>query len=536
MGLLRYTTVALQNMGRASGTRIDSSTWKRLNDLGICASKTIRGCRAGKHKQQKISVRISERRYINGVVKIRSIDTSNLRAVPQDKDNVFSAPINTRKSLPSLFVCNPCSLNNKMDEFRTVVHDQKVDIAVISESWFKPNMPEEHVQIDGFSLFSRPRIGRLHGVALYARDSFHPQAMDIITPDHLETVWVHLRPSFLPRTISGLYCAAIYSPPGDPYGDALIDHLQQTVDQITTDHPDAGIVIAGDMNRLDIAQLTTGVFTQVVKEPTRQRAVLDKIITNISGHYQKPRILPPVGHSDHNTVQWQPLPKSKPHNEIKTTHVRPIPDSALREFGQWIVQHDWMEVRNEQNVQSKCNSMYATLNEKMDHHFPSSCVKLHCRDKPWMKSHIKSLIRKRQVLFQKGDLQWKSVRNKIIRLISKAKVNYYHHRVQNVKSSNPAGWYREIRVMTKGSKPTPSIIPPPGTDPANTQQVADSINHHFTSIAKDIPVLDMDNLPAYLPAPEPCPSLQEWDVFNQLRRINSRKAGGPDGIPARIIR
>ena len=104
-----------------------------------------------------------------------------------------------------------------------------------------------------------------------------------------------------------------------------------------------------------------------------------------------------------------------------------------------------------------------------------------------------------------------------------------------MKSSNPAGWYREIRVMTKGSKSTPSIIQPSGIDPANTQQVADSINHHFTSIAKDIPVLDMNNLPAYLPAPESCPSLQEWDVFNQLRRINSRKAGGPDGIPARII-
>ena len=105
-----------------------------------------------------------------------------------------------------------------------------------------------------------------------------------------------------------------------------------------------------------------------------------------------------------------------------------------------------------------------------------------------------------------------------------------------MKSSNPAGWYREIRVMTKGSKSTPSIIPPSGIDPANTQQVADSINHHFTSIVKDIPVLDMNNLPAYLPAPEPCPSLQEWDVFNQSRHINSRKAGGADGVPARIIR
>ena len=122
------------------------------------------------------------------------------------------------------------------------------------------------------------------GVAIYARESLQPQTLDINIPDHLEAMWVRMGPAYLPRMISGLYCAAIYSPPGDPYGEALIDHLQQAVDQITTEHPDAGIVIAGDMNHLDIAQLTTGGFTQVVSEPTRQRAILDKIITNISDH------------------------------------------------------------------------------------------------------------------------------------------------------------------------------------------------------------------------------------------------------------
>ena len=424
MGYMRYTTGALLNIGRAAMPaigRLDSSIWNRLNEIGICASKTVRGCRAGIHKQRKISVIITERPYYKCVENVRTIDTTYLRTVPQNiKGGACSAP--EKKSLPSLFVCNPCSLNNKMDEFRTVVYDQKVDVAFISEFWFKPGMSDDHVQIYGFSLFSRPRVARPHGgVAIYARESLHPQAMDINIPEHLEIVWVRMRPNFLPRMISGLYCAAIYSPPGDSYGDALIDHLQQTVDQITTEHPDAGIVIAGDMNRLDIAQLTTGGFKQVVKESTRQRAVLDKIITNISDHYQKPNILPPVGHSDHNTVHWQPVTTSRMQNDIKITCVRPIPDSALREFGQWIVQHDWMEVQNVQDVQTKCDSMYGTLNKQIDRHFPSRCVKLHCRDKPWITSQIKSLIRKRQELFQKGNLRWKTLRNKIIRLISKKK-------------------------------------------------------------------------------------------------------------------
>ena len=119
---------------------------------------------------------------------------------------------------------------------------------------------------------------------------------------------------------------------------------------------------------------------------------------------------------------------------------------------------------------------------------------------------------------------------------AKAKKNHYHHSVQKLKSSNPSAWYREIRIMTTGITPNPTITPPPGVNPDNAKEVADSINNYFSSIAQHISPLDMTALPAYLPAPAPCPTIHEWDVYNQLKRINCRKAGGPDGVPARIIR
>ena len=44
-----------------------------------------------------------------------------------------------------------------------------------------------------------------------------------------------------------------------------------------------------------------------------------------------------------------------------------------------------------------------------------------------------------------------------------------------------------------------------------------------------------ESLPAYLPAPSPCPLLRPWDVYKALAKIKHRSACGPDGISTRLI-
>ena len=84
--------------------------------------------------------------------------------------------------------------------------------------------------------------------------------------------------------------------------------------------------------------------------------------------------------------------------------------------------------------------------------------------------------------------------------------------------------------MTTNNKSQPIIKPPPGTNPSNTTDVANSINDHFISIGKDIKALDISDLPAYLPAPESLPEIYPRDVCAKLGKIGRKKAGGPDGI------
>jgi hypothetical protein len=114
-----------------------------------------RARRGGSHIHRHIPI-VTSRRSAEAPTMQRGIDFTNLSKVT--KVNSVN-----KRSLPTLIVCNPCSLNNKIDEFQTLMNDNLVDIACISESWFKPDAPDDHLHIEDYCLFSKPRRDRLHG-------------------------------------------------------------------------------------------------------------------------------------------------------------------------------------------------------------------------------------------------------------------------------------------------------------------------------------------------------------------------------------
>ena len=62
------------------------------------------------------------------------------------------------------------------------------------------------------------------------------------------------------------------------------------------------------------------------------------------------------------------------------------------------------------------------------------------------------------------------------------------------------------------------------------QWLQEKINEFFINVASDITKLDLATLPSFLPASAPIPLVQPWEVYNELRYTNRRKAPGPDGI------
>ncbi len=85
-----------------------------------------------------------------------------------------------------------------------------------------------------------------------------------------------------PQSIASLCYCAVYSPPNNNNAYLVTYHLLETIDKITTSFPDAGVVIAGDMNRLDLSQHTMTICSGIVDGPTKGSAILEKIITCIN--------------------------------------------------------------------------------------------------------------------------------------------------------------------------------------------------------------------------------------------------------------
>ncbi|XP_033096907.1 uncharacterized protein LOC117101127 [Anneissia japonica] len=388
--------------------------------------------------------------------------------------------------LPTFFFCNPRSLNNKLNELSVVLESNNVDVAGIAESWFPANLPPELSNIDGYCTFSRPTTDeRGGGVALYVKNSIKCKVLtDIFVPDDIEALWVSVRPSRLPRFVTSFVVGVIYYPPNSPVAEKLIDHLSSTINSVLSKHPGSGICIVGDFNHLDLNCVLSSSIKQVVNKPTRDSSILDKILTNVGSKYLRPVILPPIGLSDHNCVLFKPKVTATKSNVIRIKHiVRPMPDSKLRAYGQWLVDYEWMEVYNENNMQTMCSNFYQTLHESIDKYFPKRVVKRHPTDKPWISSQIKALIAKRQKAFANNhDHLWRQLRNKINRLIRRAKNLFYVNKIQHLKRSSPSEWYKNIRVMTGQSSQKELVVP----NCNNHMETANAVCTHLSSIGTKI--------------------------------------------------
>ena len=74
------------------------------------------------------------------------------------------------------------------------------------------------------------------------------------------------------------FVASVYHPPTFDY---FIDFLVNSCESIVATLPNARLIIAGDINKLDLKSLTQqSGLSQLVKTPTRNDSILDVFLTN----------------------------------------------------------------------------------------------------------------------------------------------------------------------------------------------------------------------------------------------------------------
>lgn len=551
-------SLELKNKLRSLNILADSCHGHELHcppsNHAICIPKSAgrkrwrkRSKRGGKNKQIRTLINSNRKcnnnlNTLNGArVNIVNHRTQTLVRIPFYTDQAPVSHLNN-PILPTFYMTNAQSIGNKFEEAEIIFGQNEIDIGVITETWFSNKMPENQLDIPNYILFSKCRSGkRGGGVGIYVKDDISASIIDdLVVPAELECIWVKVRPKRLPRSITAIAICAVYITTNSPNQNLLEDHLLESVDSLRSKYPGIGVLILGDFNRMDMHALLRGNdLYQIIEFNTRANAKLDLMLTNstLRDFYADPRALSPIGLSDHVSVLWKPKSERvAAMNNLKTKITRPLNVSGIQSFGSWIQRQNWHEVLENGDTQGKANAFYSILDLGVSTCFPEKKRKIHNKDKPWITQKIKHLVLKRQKAFELGKvMEWRKLRNQVKREVEKAKITYHANRIRDLQKTDPRKWHQQIKKVTNSST-CELRLDVPGIDDGDDKGIANAINSMFANVSAHVPPLDTSQLPAYQPAQEPPPSLYPWEVYTELQNVNPNKAGGPDGIPSKLIK
>ena len=155
------------------------------------------------------------------------------------------------------------------------LNSNNIDLCFISETWLHSAIPSSLIFHPGYGIARKDRENTRGGGVAILCNMFECIWMRIITKNSVFSV------------------AAIYHPPGDYSYDAkeLIDYLIDSCEQILLRDPNMNIIIAGDINKLNIHDLLSQQsLIQMVKTPTRCNNILDVFIPNVPHYWKKVQV------------------------------------------------------------------------------------------------------------------------------------------------------------------------------------------------------------------------------------------------------
>ena len=218
--------------------------------------------------------------------------------------------------------------------------------------------------------------------------------------------------------------------------------------------------------------------------------------------------------------------------------IRRYPRSGVEALGRWIATHVWFgELGTNQTVDDLTSSFSSHLTEAINRIFPPITVKWHQTDKLWITPSIKKLIKDRQKAFHNHNIPlWKSLRYKVQEEIKQRKKSFYKKKVQHLKSSDSRKWWKIINKMSGKPETTKPFTLERDGEILNNLQASNALNEFYTSVNADIPPLDVNLLPRFLPSNESVPAVECYQVCKKLQTVHSFKAPGPDNISPRILK
>ena len=465
-------------------------------------------------------------------------------------------------NLPVICNLNPRSAYNKAEELCTFVKQESVDLLLMSESWERDNLTlDKIIKLENHTIISNvsQRAGVGGRPAIFVNNKkFEVQNITntlIQIPWGVEAVWCVLTPKNISNDskIQKIACCALYSKPNSKKKSLLLDHISDAYNILKTKYGRGlHFVIAGDTNdlKLDAILSLDPNFSQIVTKPTRLHppAILDPVILTLASFYQEPLCLEPLDHdpdkngapSDHKIVLVKPIDviNNKSARSIRKVKVRPIPQSGVDAFREWLMDQNWNQISEAESAHTKAEIFQDILVKKVQEIFPEKIRNISSDDQPWITFKLKKLDRARKRIFhkeRKSD-RWKKL-DKLFKTEAKnAKADFYKSKVEELKKKNPKQWYSCLKNITsfdqfKNDQPNVDEI-----RHLSDQEQADIIANQFAKIQNEYEPLKKDDIKIPPFSEDQVPHFSEAQVWFALRKLNTNKATVPGDVPAKLIK
>lgn len=284
--------------------------------------------------------------------------------------------------------------------------------------------------------------------------------------------------------------------------------------------------MAGDFNHVELKAVFPK-FYKYINFPTRGNNTLDQVYCNIPAAY-KAVAAPHLGMSDHISVELIPAYKPLVCRTKPTTRTVQVwteeASSALQDCFENTV---WSVFSEEADLEGYTSSVLSYIQFCTDAVLPVKTITVFPNQKPWLDSTVRSLLKARDTAYRSGDrMAYSRARAELKKGIIQAKLRYKDRVEDHFNSNNPRSMWRGIRTMTD-YKPNTQLVSHDSTLP-------DTLNSFFARFdtpgsreATHLPRLEEQHQPLVL---------QQHQVSSTLRRINTRKASGPDKVSGRTLR
>ena len=301
----------------------------------------------------------------------------------------------------------------------------------------------------------------------------------------------------------------------------------------------------GDFNRLQATWLRNNYnLKQIVNFPTRGERKLDLVLTNLQDHYETPTQRPPLGLSDHMSIEVQPKVRIKSNSSTTTVQSRDMRPSKRLEMRTYLESVDSDSILSSvDSCEGKTSLLEQIIKTGLDHVMPMRTRKVHSSEPPWLTSSLKNLLQKRQSALSRGDDQmFRELRNRVNCKRKMCRTNYYQAKVEHLSKCKPSECWKEVKKLS-------------GRSLASSAQsdTLQSLQHLYESIDQ-IGLANIINeaflSPMYcftpLPAAFPCTTFSNYSenplvvsvesVRKKLSKLNPCKANGPDNIPGWLLK